>query len=51
MNLDKFAVENQATTTTNQDAVGGPDQAHEIMPMAVECYRLVGGGSGIVLLG
>jgi hypothetical protein len=50
MNLDKLAVENQAATTTNQDAAGA-DQASEITPMALESYRLVGGGSGIVLLG
>lgn len=51
MNLDTLAFEGQATVTTNQDTGGGADQASEIIPMSIDCFRLVGGGTGIVLLG
>jgi hypothetical protein len=51
MNLDTLAFESQATITTNTDADCAADQASEITPMPMECFSLVGGGTGIVLLG
>ena len=50
MNLDTIAFETQSTITTNTDA-GATDQPSEITPISIECFRLVGGGTGIVLLG
>lgn len=51
MNLDTIAFENQSTITTDTDAACAADQVTEITPMSIECFRLVGGGTGIVLLG
>jgi hypothetical protein len=50
MNLDTIAFETQSTITTNTDA-GATEQLSDITPMPLECFNLVGGGSGIVLLG
>jgi hypothetical protein len=50
MNLDTIAFETQSTITTNTDAVV-TDQSSEITTISIDCFRLVGGGTGIVLLG
>jgi hypothetical protein len=51
MNLDTHAFESHTTVTTNQHETGAADEASEITPMSIESFGLVGGGSGIVLLG
>jgi hypothetical protein len=49
MNVETIAIENQAATT--EDATCCSDQLCEITPMSMDCFKLVGGGSAIIVLG
>jgi hypothetical protein len=51
MNLDTITNERLAKDATITDAVCAAEQVSEITSMPLECFNLVGGGSGIVLLG
>lgn len=51
MNLETLAIESEEMLTTHQAADSASDQTPEITPMALECFKLVGGGSSIILLG
>jgi len=51
MNLETLAIESQDMLTTHQTAGSDSEQTGEIKPIAMECFKLVGGGSSIVLLG
>jgi hypothetical protein len=51
MNLETLAIESQELATTHQAADCALEQDSEITPIAMECFKLVGGGSSIVLLG
>ncbi len=49
MNVENLVVESEELTS-HQDADSASEQTSEITPLALESFRLVGGGS-IVLLG
>jgi hypothetical protein len=51
MNLNTLAIESQDLFTSRQGADSAADNAPEITPVEMENYKLVGGGSSIVLLG
>jgi hypothetical protein len=50
MNLDTIAFATPSTITTNTEE-GTTEQLSDITLMPLECLNLIGGGSGIVLLG
>lgn len=51
MNLDTITSESLTNLATNTNEACGPERVTEITSMPLECFNLVGGGSGIVLLG
>lgn len=51
MNLETLATEFEAMPTTQQSTDCASGLAPEITPLALECFKLVGGGESIVLLG
>jgi len=50
MNLESLAIESQQTLSTEPAVDPTPDQGPEIMPLAFESFRLIGGGSSVILL-
>jgi len=50
MNFESLVIESQQTLSTQPDVDPTPDQESEIMPLAFESFRLIGGGSSVVVL-
>jgi hypothetical protein len=51
MNIENLAIENQETLSSEQSEDAVSQQTAEIRPLALESFKLVGGGSSVVLLG
>lgn len=51
MNPNALAIENQDLLTVCEAARDNSEDTSEITPMTMDCFKLVGGGSSIVLLG
>ena len=51
MNLETLAIESEELLTTHQAADFASEQAAEITPLPMESFKLIGGGSSIILLG
>jgi hypothetical protein len=49
MNLETFAIESDEMLATHQAADPAWGQAPEITPLALESFKLVGGGTAILL--
>ena len=49
MNLETLSFDNQNTLTTNESAASASEQTAQITQMPTDCFKLVGGGSSIVL--
>jgi hypothetical protein len=52
MVMDKSTriVENEETLSSEQQSDLSSDAADQITPLTPECFRLVGGGAGVILL-
>ncbi|HUD24451.1 MAG TPA: hypothetical protein VMQ45_02095 [Burkholderiaceae bacterium] len=52
MVMDKITriIENEETRSTEQQSDLSSDAADQITPLTPECFRLVGGGAGVILL-
>jgi hypothetical protein len=51
MNIENLAIENQQTLSGDQAENSTSQQTTEIRPLPLESFKLVGGGSSVVLLG
>ena len=49
MNLETLAIESDEMLATRQSEDCTSEQTPEITPLALESFKLVGGGAGIVL--
>lgn len=49
MNVELVAIENQEPLSTDQAEDPSRQQTAEITPLALESFKLVGGGTGIVV--
>ena len=50
MNVETFAIEDQELPSAEQAEDASSQQAAEITPLALDCFKLIGGGSSIVVL-
>ncbi len=50
MNLESLAIESQETQGTQPTVEPALESALEITPLAFETFRLIGGGSSVVVL-
>jgi hypothetical protein len=50
MNLESLAIESQQTLGTQPAVEPTPEQEFEITPLAFESFRLIGGGSSVVVV-
>jgi len=48
MNVESLAIERQETPQSQLELA--PEQTPEILPLAFETFRLIGGGSSVVVL-
>lgn len=51
MDIESLAIENQEILSSEEAEDSAPQQTAEITPLPLESFKLVGGGSSIVLLG